>query len=304
MSKPITWRSLWNGKTKERKTTLSSNRDVPILRFLWRWKLSTAAAITKRFFPDCTPHTAYKRILALRKGGYINCYTDRSGDDHFLGLGKNGFKVVRGSLPEGTEAGFRSEHMYHDLLVSAVHLGDCLLKDNPTIRTFTEQELRRLDKEFYPHWVPQRGSHRADGYWRVENEHRRKTIALEVERKFKTKAKYIDAAHFYHFNKNVDRVLWVVNTKRMAASIKKAIARAEIDKEDMHCFVTIPHFLKKGWEAKIIDGVEEGESIRELLGNIGGTCSELGPTLALLDTRKSPHKSRSYDFSNLSKFCY
>ena len=50
---------------------LSENREIPLLLFLWKWKVSTTAALIQKFFPNCKGKTAYNRILSLRKAGLI-----------------------------------------------------------------------------------------------------------------------------------------------------------------------------------------------------------------------------------------
>ncbi|MBI3293254.1 MAG: hypothetical protein HYZ71_00830 [Deltaproteobacteria bacterium] len=69
----------------------------------------------------------------------------------------------RDRIPPLKDAGYLPSNWGHDLLVSAIHLGDGVFKDITGLETYTEQELRRVDPEFQPKWLPIPGGPRSDG---------------------------------------------------------------------------------------------------------------------------------------------
>src|SRR5258708_5011759 len=99
------------------KVNLNPHRDIPLLQFLWLWKVSTMKALCHRFFPNSAPNTAYRRILTLQEGGFIAPRSDRCGIKRVWTLTPKGYKVIRPDLPTLKEEGFASEHIGHDLLV-------------------------------------------------------------------------------------------------------------------------------------------------------------------------------------------
>ncbi len=120
-----------------------------ILHFLWRWKVATTAGLWKRFYPSLTLAAVYYRLWRMERAGLLDCKTN-SGLDYFWMLSKKGFEAIKQELPPLAEAGYRSEHWGHDLITSAIHLGDGLFNSIAGLEYWTEQELRRLDPEFYP----------------------------------------------------------------------------------------------------------------------------------------------------------
>lgn len=278
-----------------KRKNYSSNlnqRDRAILSFLWVWKVATTAALTHRFYPDRSPKTAYKRLWELETCGYIEAVSDFRTNHHVWTLTKLGFHIIRHSLPELREDGYRSESVAHDLITQAIHLGDYLLGAPQGVAFFTEQQLRRFDLEFYPDWVPRSEVHRADGYWRVPVGNPWTTIGLEVELFQKKTARYEVVADFYASYPNVIRVLWLVASSSMGAQIHDKISATIRNRPMVHDFVSLPNFSKFGWNAVIEHGPERGKPITKLLGKNSPNHPHLSGEKILLDVRKSPFMSR------------
>ena len=218
-------------------------------------------------------------------------------------LDQKGYQAIRDLLPALREDGYKSEHVGHDLLVTAVHLGEWLLGTPPGVEIFTEQQLRRYDHEFYPLWIPPDQAHRPDGYWNVPKGSIKNTIALEVELSRQTHKRYELIGEFYAINKGIIRVLWVVRNLAAAQTIDSQLSKANPGAKTFHAFALALDFQSLGWGAKIIHGVDTGSTIHDLLQNSAKTSP--GPVLATLnlDTRKSPHKSKSCPVFSASDFC-
>jgi hypothetical protein len=268
---------------------LSVTRDVPMLDFLWRWKVSTTSALGARFYPGATLGTAYKRLWRLERAGFIRARCDETASYFVWTLDKKGFAFVRSRLPKLREEGYLSENLKHDLVVTAVHLGDGLLSEMPDIKYATEQELRRYEPEFLPSWVTISSRHRPDGYWRVRKECGHQVIALEVELSPKTDLDYETVGRFYKDHEEIHRVIWVVEKTQFAERILRLAEKYSCG-ESKHCFVLIKPLLAMGWQATVFHGCETGKSISSILGNSLPTAPHpVGPQL-MLNVRKTPHK--------------
>jgi len=96
---------------------LSNQREIPLLHFLWKWKLVSVAALTKKFFPMCSEKTAYNRLLTLRHAGLITLRSDGKGENFICSLDAKGFAGIQEDLQPLAENGYMSEHLGHDFLV-------------------------------------------------------------------------------------------------------------------------------------------------------------------------------------------
>ncbi len=286
---------------------LSSEREVPLLHFLWKWKITTTAALIKKFFPNCKGKTAYNRLLSLRHAGLIRVRSDGMGQKFVCTLDQRGFDAIREELPQLKEEGYKSEFMAHDLLVSAFHLGNWLVEKPKEAVLFSEQQLRRYEPEFYPDWVPKSEIHRPDGYSRVPLEGELSTVAIEVELTHKRDSDYTRVAEFYGHYRNIKKVLWLVPRESMAAGLDEKLRSASRRTESPHNFILLEQFRLLGWESHISIGPDQGKTLSNMLSGIAQepgrllTDSSLG--LTLLDLRKSPHIStvyRGYQFGDFA----
>lgn len=246
---------------------LSNERDVPILEFLWKWKLATTATLAVRFFPKLNPVIAYNRLLRLKQGGFIESRCDERGQSFYWCLTQKGFAAIEDTLPHLRERGFKSEHLRHDALVTAMHLGDWIYGAPEGAFFFSEQQLRRHDPSDFPSWVSRSQVHRADGYWGLPQEGTTSACALEVELNRKPNEEYEKVAHFYGDSAQVIRVLWVVSSQLMAHAIHNSITRTPIDRNNIHNFALLSNFQSGCWGAPIILGPEQGKTIAAFLSS-------------------------------------
>jgi hypothetical protein len=284
-------------KKESRKVCLTSERDIPILLFLWKWKLSTTAAIAARFFPETKIVSAYNRLNDLWHGGFVTFEHIKELNSQLWILTKKGFNQIQGLLlAELKDVGYLSENPYHDFIVSAVHLGEWLPKTPPGCEFFSEQELRRFDEDHYPDWVPQckfsesdKSYHRPDGYWHVQVGEKKIAIALEVERSLQKPKRYKSIGNFYSSQTKIYSVLWVVTSLSQGRNISEKMQKQlKEGDDDFHNFVIINDFFKHGWNAKICVGRDTGQTISQVLYHapVDGRKNSTG--LPQLDTRKNP----------------
>lgn len=274
-----------------------NENDYKLLKTLWQWKCLTTAALTEIFYPKNAPSYCYRRLVRLRNAGLIEpcpIKEDSLGRSFVWGLTKKGFEIIRDGISDLKEVGFKSESIDHDLLVSAVHIGDWLFGAPDTCAVFTEQQLRRMHEEHYPNWVPRADGHRPDGYWRTLFNGQNGTIALEVERNRKSLDDYIQAAQFYANRSELFRVVWVTRLPGAAKLILEAARKVGGDAQGLHNIVMESDFRKLGWGAPIVMGRDIGKSMSHLLPSKRSKSEQyIAPTL-LLNTMKSPHMSKPY----------
>lgn len=288
----------------------TTERDLELLKFLWKWKVATSAALSKKFFSELRPMTAYHRLWKLQKGGYVTWRSDALGHKFVLHLTLKGFKTIRNEIPAGLkEEGYASEHIGHDLIVSAVHLGDWYFKtpEGPTL--ISEQQLRRIHPEHLPKEIPsgEKATHCADGYWILPYSSGKKVVALEVELNPKSNAEYQEVSKFYRRATTVTDVLWVVPHKWMAPHIQEQLEKyATEDSHKKHSFVLLDQFKAQCWQAPINNGRYAGLTITHVLGKIGTKEPQNGHktfcTHFTLDTRKTSMVSGKTKFSQLHDF--
>jgi hypothetical protein len=271
-----------------------SKRDFRVIKFLWKWKVATTAGIAFQFFPARAFITCYARLRKLEKAGYIDQIVIRrdSSRHYYWVVSKKGFHAIRDDIEGLKEDGFKSEHIEHDWLVSAFHLGNWARNSPNGVRFFSEQQLRRLSPELYPDWVPKSLKHRADGYWGVGPEKEIKSVAIEVELNIKDEASYFTATSFYADQEVVSRVVWVVRGGYFITKVRECARKASKSRHDIHNFVLEEDFRENSWEAKIIVGPDSGRSVSELLNsllrpqqNMAETSLKFISRFPFLDTR-------------------
>jgi hypothetical protein len=273
---------------------LSLDRDIGILMFLWQWKAATTAMLGMRFYGSDKSTGIYQRLSRLEKGGYIQTRCGNRGQHFAWTLSGRGFQVIEGRLPKLVENGFKSENLGHDLLVSAIHLGDWVAGIPHGCGVFTEQQLRRLPESEYPDWVPQTTRHRPDGYWKVLGGDKPRVIALEVELCRKADRDYKAVAEFYQAWKRIYRVIWVVeNPKDAAALATKFKSMAEGD-GDYHNFITIDQIVNSGWQAIVLHGKDQGSSLADLLYDSTMTRPKQVIGMSLMNASKAPYRTAGY----------
>jgi hypothetical protein len=290
---------------KRFRAQLTSERDIAMMVFLWKWKVASPLLLMKKFFPNASGHTAYKRLWTLHRGGFIDTVVDRTGTKFLWTLSKLGAQVAKEHFRVASvEDGFKSESPGHDLLVMALQLGDLALSPDKKIVTFSEQQLRRYEPSDYPQFVPRKTIHRPDGYTYLANSSQ--TIATEVELHVKSKSAYIQTEYMYATT-NVNQVLWLVPTQSAARSITSHLSQNHNGpSESKHSFILLQEFMTKGWGAKILSGKSQGQDIQTIMGTKPTNSLQTSPkpvcTSLSLNVSKSPHKAATCKFYELGNF--
>jgi hypothetical protein len=282
-----------------------TDRDCLILKSLWKWKLLGTSSLTRKYFPERSPITAYKRLWMLKEAGYIQIERDEDRTLYAWGLTTKGFGVIRESLEvELEEEGFGSESINHDFLVSAIHIGDWLHGAPDGCGLFSEQQLRRYRPEHYPAWIPRSFLHRPDGYWLVPIDGMQVTIALEVELSRKKDPKYEILAEQYEAQPGIFRVVWLVPNAAFARYVQERLRKAVKDKSGIHDFIPLDAYRKYGWQTQFISGYETERTLAFLLNHRTETAPKPVSALFLLDGRLCPHKTKGSTFSEKTEKCY
>lgn len=256
---------------KVKLLSLSGTVELPILQFLWRVKVASTSALFLRFEKEFSwrEHTAYKRLMILRKKGCVDTKSDDSGTFKVWTLTAKGFRAIRHKLLALKEEGFGSESLAHDLHVLAAHYGEWISKSEAQdVRFVTEQELRRIDSSDLPAWARGLQSHKPDGVWYFPDTRNRNLVALEVELSRKRPSEYETLGVFYSEEASVHAVLWIVQSKSLAKSMRSAFEAKTTNFRDIHNFVLIDDLKNSGWASKIIAGPNENQSIHNFLENM------------------------------------
>ena len=275
-----------------------TDRDVSILKCLWKWKLISTMALAIKFFPEALVQTAYRRLLRLARSGYISFVQVNPTSGEGWTLTPKGYKVIRHLLGELKVDGYKSEYPHHDRLVSALHLGDWLTRQPEYTQTFSEQQLRRIPVDLWDDWLPKSDTHRPDGYSLLFYGEKETVVAFEIELWLKSKSRYEPLVAFYDIHSVIDTVVWLVDSKVTLNSIKRTFEGFQIRDMQKHCFILLADFHKLGWRAPFVSGKLLGKNLSDLLLHLPHTRATLGPlhggTLALLDNSKKPILPDSY----------
>lgn len=269
----------------------AANVKSEVLQFLWQWKIATSATLHKRCMPTLKGAGLYSMLRRMREEGLIQVRCVREPKNAFWILGKAGFHRVCEALPPLKEKGYLSEHLDHDVLVSAIHLGDGVFGLIDGLEFITEQQLRRLEPHHLPARIPNCCGHRPDGYWKVETNRGPKLIALEVELHQKANSDYGSVARFYSDMTQIDRVLWVTPKATMGKAIHRALL-SETDDGFKHDFVELDTVYRSGWHASITLGPDQGKSIYDLLEETATKQRRDLFTNYSFDSRITPYSSQ------------
>jgi DNA-binding MarR family transcriptional regulator len=247
-------------------------RDSQILRYLWRWKVSSTASIHESINRPQSEYSTYKILEKLERSGFVTSQFDWEDQFYVWFLTSKGFSVIRKKLENMVEDGFLSENHNHDRLVQALQLGEWATHQNPKVSFWTEQEMRRFDSQVYPDWVPTSKEHRPDGYTKIIGDKKQWTFAFEVELSAKSISKYEATMQFYKHARQINRVYWLVSD----SSIQEIILRAKkcINDESMnyHVFINLSDFKKNGWDATIYN--ERSERVHTIRENMQVICGD------------------------------
>jgi hypothetical protein len=252
-----------------------SRRDIEIMQYIWRWKIASTRSVHEANNRDASEYSTYKILDRLERNHMLECRYNMAERFHVWQLTEYGFESIRQYLGDLKEEGYLSENHRHDRLVQAFQLGEWATHQFKEATFFTEQEMRRLPVENYPEWVPQTADHRADGYTRLVGCSRTWTLAYEVELTAKNVQKYESVLRFYRASRAVDRVLWLVGSPEVRATILRAKSCIKDDSANFHVFVDLADYIKNGWDARVTNERSETlftlrEKYRGILGEIPG----------------------------------
>ncbi|OQW49798.1 MAG: hypothetical protein A4S09_03315 [Proteobacteria bacterium SG_bin7] len=291
---------------KLERTSLTLTVEIPILLFLWRWKVATTSAIHLRFEPDFkwTKNTSYSRMLTLKRKGFVDFkYSDNCLFKTWT-LTQRGFKAISNKLPQLREEGYLSENIEHDIYVLAAHNGNWIARHSAIdVKNITEQELRRYAIESLPNYLPSVLEHKPDGYWVFGKDNSRRIISLEVEINRKSGDDYSIVGDFYNTNPQITFVLWIVQSQSLANKIVTAASQKLGLYRDIHNFILLSDFAELGWDAVIFHGKCARLKMHEFLNihrpkqllNKSQTSLKHVYVQTILDSRVTRYKSSTYE---------
>lgn len=271
---------------------INDSFDLAVLRFLWKWKVSTTMGIATAIAPKRGFENVYRRLLNLEIGGYISTVTSKKGYSKLWQLEQKGFGVIVDELPDLREVGFRAEHLTHDLFCQAIHLGDWAGQMPEGCATFSEQELRRIESSCYDSWVPLTPSHRPDGWWLVTDGNAKRLVALEVEFKRKEPSSYKTVGRFYSESIKIDQVIWLVQTAAFASFIHRHLSIGTAGGASIHSMILKEDFVQHGWQSPIRIGKNSGQTLSSILNPKLTQRLHHSVSQVFLDGRKKPMKSQ------------
>jgi hypothetical protein len=277
---------------RKTKVLLTPDRDLPMLVFLWKWKIASTRILHARFYSGCNLHRTYNRLRQIEQAGYIEVTYHTNTKGLLWSLTANGFHIVEKHLPRLDSKGFKSEYLHHDLICASFHLGEWLCHQPKNVVLFSEQQLRTYSPSEYPAWVPQSKAHRPDGYTMIQTADYQRVVSIEVELSRKSIRDYRAIGLFYAQHKSVNRVLWLVNSKSYADKLASHLRKSDPHRAPIHNFVLFSDFRKFCWQAHIIVGPDYECTIRDFFNKDVPREHHVNNTLTLtpllfFDTRKS-----------------
>jgi len=289
-----------------------SIEDRACLQLLWKWKMLSTAALHLAAYPHRSIEGAYKRLKKLEHLKIIKTTAANTGDSYIWHLENLGFQLVVKMLPELAEVGYKSENKEHDFWVTAIHLGEWLSQIPSNCDIFSEQQLRRLHRDQYPEWVPKSTEHRPDGWWKVGNgkPNSQSLIALEVELSRKSPIEYHSVGEFYSTTVLPLQVIWVVRSVSDINYIKRHLLSGSKSNGEEQSFLSLHHYAKDQWQAKILCGKNQGRSLTSILYPSPAPSLLQRESSVLLDTRKkpinpiSPNKVHTFEEGRSSSYLF
>lgn len=249
--------------------------DIEILNFIWRWKMATTRLIKISCFKNSPIHKIYVKLLRLERYGFIEIIPRVERDFVAWTLTKKGFQVLKEQIEAFGKSdfidGFGSEHLRHDYLVTAFHLGDWCVNRPECVEFITEQELRRLPQKGLPDWVPPASIHRPDGYVQITTNQEISITAIEVELNIKNEDDYFKIFKFYSDMKEITAVMWLVADFKLMEKLKKFMVARRFLNPEVHRFVLLNDFMANHWKAKTTGGLKTSVTIRNYYETLIGT---------------------------------
>lgn len=275
-----------------------SEQDERFLLELWKWKLLTTTAIKHLSYCERSLYRTYVKLLSFEKQGLIQSVRSPNHDASVWQLNERGFNFIKYHFSKMRQEGYKSENKDHDFWVTAIHLGDWI-KDVPkNCEVFTEQQLRRIESESFPDWVPSITDHRPDGWWStgISKSRQQTLIALEVELSKKAPEDYSFVGDYYSRLVNPYQVVWVVKSKTDINYILTHLRAGSSTEAHEQSFIILDEYLKSQWQSRIIFGKNAGKTLSEILNKSNELTPNSGSGKVLLEISKKPIESRSPRF--------
>jgi len=283
-------------RTSKRKL---SESDIQVLDFLWTWKVASSQILKLVAFQRKSPWWAYKALLQLQKENYIQALPrGKYLDQEVWTLTALGFEVVLMDRDDIVEYRFRPHAPAHDYLGTCLQLGD-LWTSSWEKMFFTEQMLASLRPSNFPKNFVKDEGHVPDGISILSHGKNEAVIGYEVDLNVKDIGRY-EQTYYYYYDIKPAVVFWLVRNDSVFAKIATAVAPKSFERnaESIYSFVKLEDFKRDIWEAKVLNGKYQGQSIRKVHENImqslGKENANLGqkPMQEVFFSKfKSPQKS-------------
>jgi hypothetical protein len=244
-----------NGSKLKRAAGLAP-MDIEILKFLWKWKLSTTSVLYLVLGNGCKPKQFNKRLAKLETNGMITFTFDFVERRYTWVLTALGRQTVPLDFHRSSfkDKGYLSASPNHDFWCLAFLLGEWPYIKTEKPEIVTDQELLRVELSALPQWLPATPlARRADGYARVVQADGPRIFAYEVELMAKSVQQYEHIIRAYGACSKTNRVLWLYDNPYVLAQFTKAKAIVNDTTERYHLFVALEEFKKSGWNALMTD---------------------------------------------------
>ncbi len=225
--------------------------DSSILKFLYRWKVATSKIIHLALAREISVSSFNKRLKKLQDNELIEAKWDLVNCMWFWQLTDRGFFVIRESLGEIKDHGFRAASPIHDFFILAFQLGPWLFAKDFLPTFVTDQEFLKYDPEILSQHLPKTLKRRPDGVTLVPRGERIVPIAVEIELNAKSVSRYETVVSEYKGTQEVERVLWLVRDKFIVEQFKKAKVNQKDNSQNYHVFLATDEFIKAGWQARL-----------------------------------------------------
>ena len=240
---------------------ISGGIELRITDQLDQWKMLSTKQLQVLINPDIKLDVYQTHVKSLLDKRLIED-ADVSSRARYVRLTSKGLTdLLKVSDETRTNLTVRSEYYTHDLLVNAFHIGELPLYDhNDQLNLTTEQQLR--SDPFAPHPFHQSDfrQRRPDGLTWVNRKN--KFICFEVELTLKENKRYADTLDFYA-KSLIGLVLWLVKSKAQVNRLKRVLGEDSMSARK-HNFILLEDFLRDYWNAKIIDGELQGQTILQV----------------------------------------
>jgi hypothetical protein len=291
-------------RTAQRKLSFS---DLTVLDFLWTWKVASAPMLSEVAFRGKSAWWAYKALRQLKKEKYIELLPrGKNLDLELWTLTDHGFEIVLMDRDDIKEYRYRVHAPAHDYLATCLQLGD-LWQSGIETRFFTEQMLASLAPSNFPKDFRNVPEHVPDGMTIIPDGLKDIIIGYEVDLNLKDPERYEHTYQYYKDGPQTQLIVWLVRNPWIAGRIQEALGRREYSEQRKEeilrkiVFILTDDFKENVWEAKIINGVMKGNTLRKAHANLVQRLGKLGANTSQKPMReiffpkfKSPQKLTTY----------